>query len=98
MRAYYTGDYPGYIDIDLDGDSMTVSMANARDFLSTLEVALREAEDGMPTLYPCPFCGKAAHTVAFMAYPTVVCDHCGIQVTAKTWKEVVAKWNRRSEQ
>lgn len=96
MKAVYTGACPGYIDIDLGGESMTVSMDRARELLTSLEEALREAEDGMPTLLPCPFCGGEAAVCAMMPRPEVACLSCVVRMTAGTWEKVVTRWNGRT--
>lgn len=97
MRASYLGDSPGIIDIDLGGESMKVTMTDARELYATLEDALREAEDGMPTLLPCPYCGGEARTLAFRPRPEIRCDRCCVQMTAMTWGDVVARWNGRAD-
>ena len=97
MRASYLGDIPGYIDIDLGGESMRVTMTDARELYASLEDALREAEDGMPTLLPCPFCGSQAELAAMSLVPRIWCTGCSVEMRADTWEEVAKMWNRRAE-
>ena len=97
MKASYSGKVPGFIDLYVDGEKITVTMESARELYATLEDALREAEDGMPTLLPCPFCGSQAEIAAMSLIPRIWCTECSAEMRADTWEELVRMWNRRTD-
>lgn len=97
MKASYSGKVPGFIDLYVDGEKITVTMESARELYATLEDALREAEDGMPTLLPCPFCGSQAKLAAMSLIPRIWCTECSAEMRADTWEELVRMWNRRTD-
>ena len=103
MKAEYTGRYPGIIQItDNNGvcyevDSFEISMEEARELMASLPQALMDAEDAMPTILPCPFCGGEPRVVRNPGYShVVVCNTCEARgSSSESWQEAVENWNRR---
>lgn len=94
MKACYPGDVPGYIEIDDDGYKITMTLDDAKELRTTLEDAIQKAEDAMPELLPCPFCGSRAE-IPPSARARIWCTECGAEMCANSWEIAIRMWNRR---
>ena len=101
MRAEYRGYMPGVIHVDAEDSecvkSFRMTLEEATVLWASLSDAIRDAEDAMPDLLPCPHCGSGAAVVkAPYTGWTVMCKGCEAStMPLKDWHDAVVRWNRR---